>query len=142
MPNLDQDYRDKNSPVWDMSQERVLMEQLVGQRFNYFMIFVGIVVAGSVNARSQLHMQLLLTLGAFVSIVLAKALNRTSTRLDAVLEILREDPTHPYTIISAKVGGQGVRRTLWKVTPTICALSVCVATVASWVNILKVVAPK
>lgn len=139
MPNLDQDFRDRTSPVWDMSQERLLTEQLVSQRFNFFLVLIGVVVAGALNARSQLHMQLVLSVGFLLAIVFTKALHRTSARLDAILEELREDPTHPFTIISAKVGGEGIRQTLWQATPAACTVLIGVAGAASWVGVLQAV---
>ena len=142
MPNIDVETRDKTSPVWDMSQERLMTEQLVGQRFNFFLVFFAVLVAGAVNSKSQVHMQLLLSLGAVVSIVFTKALYRTSGRLNVILSLLKEDPTHPYTIVSKAIGGDGVRRTLWRSLPTICTMLVCIAAVASWANLLQVASTK
>ena len=138
MPNIDSETRDKTSPVWDMSQERLMTEQLVGQRFNFYLVFFAVLVAGATNSKLQLHMQLLLSLGGLISIVFTKALYRTSGRLDVILNILKEDPTHPYAIISKAIGGVGVRRTLWRSLPTICTVLVCIAAVASWANLLQV----
>ena len=81
MPNIPHDVRDKTSPVWDMSQERMLTEQIVGLRFNFFLVFISVVVAGAVNAKVQWHLLLVLIIGAIISFVLTLALYRTSGRL-------------------------------------------------------------
>jgi len=137
MPNIDSETRDKTSPVWDMSQERALTEQLVGQRFNFFLVFLSVIMAGAVNARVQLHMQLLLTIGSVISIVFTRALYRTSGRLDAILSVLRKDPTHPYTIISTMVGGRGVRNILWRYLPVFGTACICIAAVLAWFGVLQ-----
>jgi disulfide bond formation protein DsbB len=138
MPNLDTDYRDKTSPVWDMSQERLLTEQILVQRFNFFLVLFAVIMAGAINAKTQIHMQLLLTAGALLAIVFTKALHRTSRRLDCILDFLKQDPSHPFTIVSREVGGEGIRRTLWRSLPTSCTVVICIAAVASWVNLLQV----
>jgi hypothetical protein len=138
MPNMDAEFRDKTSPVWDMSQERLLTEQLVGQRFNFFLVFFSVVIAGAINSKSQIDMKLLLSGGSIISIVFTKALYRTSGRLDVILRILKEDKTHPYTIVSERIGGAGVRQTLWRDLPKICTIVICVAAMFSWIGWLKV----
>lgn len=56
---LSAELRDKTSPVWDMSQERAFIENLLGQRFNFFLVFFSLTVAGSVNAKAQIHLQII-----------------------------------------------------------------------------------
>lgn len=137
MPKLDHETRDKTPPVWDMSQERVLMEQLVGQRLNFFLVFFAVIIAGAVNAREQFQLQLVLTIGLMVSMVLLAAINRTSARLDVALSILRQDPTHPYTIIGDQVGGFSVRFLLWRLLPAFCVALLALGCAAAWANVLS-----
>jgi hypothetical protein len=139
VPNLEADFRDKTSPVWDMSQERVLMEQNLAQRFNFFLVFFALVVAGALNSRTQPHLQIVLTLGTVVASVLAAALSRTAERLDKVLEELRSDPSHPYTIIGRRVGRAVIRRTLWQHLPLFCSGCLLVGSVLAWFGLLQAV---
>ena len=48
MTNID---KSKN-PIsnWDMSQERAFLENLLSQRFNFFLVFFSLVVAGVLAA--------------------------------------------------------------------------------------------
>ena len=138
MPNISEEVRDTSSPVWDMSQERMLTEQLVGQRFNFFLVFFSVIVAGAVNAKVQLHLQSVLTIGSIICFVLTRALYRTSNRLDVILSILREDNTHPYTIVSKRIGGTGVRKILWQYLPSFCYASLVIAAVLAWCGVLVV----
>ena len=42
---------DSISPRWDISQERAFIETLLGQRFNFFLVFFALISAGALNAR-------------------------------------------------------------------------------------------
>ncbi len=109
MPNILQEERDRAGPVWDMSQERQLMELLVGQRFNFFVVFFSVVIAGALDATSPFRMQLILTIGSVVAIILTVAIHRASDRLHVTLEELRKDSTHPYSIVTSVLEERGHR---------------------------------
>lgn len=138
MPNIDQETRDKTSPVWDMSQERLLTEQIIAQRLNFLLLFFSLSIAGAFNSRVQLHLSLILSLGGLVVFFLALAIKRTEQRLNAILQFLREDSTHPYRIISERVGGPGVRKWLWVFVPWLCFTGIGSAALLSWFEVLKV----
>ena len=121
-----------------MSQERMLTEQIIGQRFNFFLVFFSVMVAGALNAKVQLHLQAVLSIGSIISIVFTLALYRTSSRLAAILSLLSEDKSHPYTIVSERVGGQGVRHILWRYLPLFCCACIISFAVLAWLNILVV----
>ena len=99
--------RDKASPVWDMSQERAFIENLLARRFNFFLVFFSIVMAGSVNAKTQLHLQLVLGIGSTICVLFAMVLARSQEKLDLILQDLFQDDSHPARIIDqrAKKGG-------------------------------------
>lgn len=82
---LQADYRDKTSPVWDMSQERAYIENLLAQRFNFFLVFFSIVMAGSVNAKTQHQLQIVLGIGSAICILFALVLARSQEKLDLCL---------------------------------------------------------
>ena len=116
--------RDQQSPVWDMSQERVISEQLTSQRFNFFVIFFSLVIAGAINAKQQWQLQSVLTLGSIFCILLARVLRRTQEKFDLVLEDLFTDPTHPATIINKRADPNGsVRRIISIWIPTIACIT-------------------
>ena len=82
---LTAEYRDRTSPVWDMSQERVFIETLLNQRFNFFLIFFSLVLAGAINAKEQLHFQLVLSLGTVICFLFASVLRRSQQKLDLII---------------------------------------------------------
>lgn len=123
--------RDKMSPVWDMSQERAFIENLLGHRFNYFLIFFSVVVAGFVNSKNPLYGQFILTLGAVITTLLASVLRRSQQKLDLILADLFMDSTHPAKIIDDRAGGpSGSRRKLiGRTIPSICSWTLIVGAV-------------
>ncbi len=91
--------RDEKSPVWDMSQERVFIETLLNQRFNYLIVFFSVVIAGAINTGNELHFKIILTIGALVSYLLFSSLQRSKVKLDLIIEDLKSDPSHPVKVI-------------------------------------------
>lgn len=138
MPNLDSNYRDKTSPVWDMSQERALMEQIVSQRVHFYLILHSILLAAAVNARHQIQLQVLLTVGAALSIVMTLAFSRVIARLDVTLRLLSKDDSHPFSIVNSELnkvenGRPPVRGLFW-----LGSVVILIAAAGAWVNLLQV----
>lgn len=92
-------YRETTSPVWDISQERLVLETLLHQRLQFFLVFFSIVVGGSLNAKLQLHMVIVFIFGSALSWLLALYVFRAQLRLSTALSIIREDETHPHSVV-------------------------------------------
>jgi hypothetical protein len=91
---------------WDMSKERELIDTLLGQRFNFFLVFFALMVNGALDARAYHDTQLvngILTVGATVSLLLALSIGRLQKKLDAILTEVHAVPTHPATMIKSKM---------------------------------------
>ena len=67
---IDAKTRDSLSPVWDMSQERVFIENLLNQQFSFFLVVFSIVLAGALNSRAQFHLQIVLSMGSVVIVLM------------------------------------------------------------------------
>jgi len=134
---LSTECRDKTSPVWDMSQERAFNEQLLNQRFSFFVVFFGLCIAGALNAKSQLHFQLVLSIGAVVTFLFALVLNRTQKKVDLVIEDLFTDATHPITIIENKCGPGSKRKILGHHIPVLCCGLLFVGALFAWTGCLR-----
>jgi hypothetical protein len=91
--------RDERSPVWDMSQERVFTETLLHQRFNFFLVVFGAIVAASVNARTEAQLRAFLTGGTVLSVLLFVVLVRTQRKVLLIRRALLADEGHAYTVI-------------------------------------------
>jgi hypothetical protein len=139
-PKLTAAERDKASPVWDMSQERVFEETLLNQRFNFFLLCFSLVVAGSVNARTQVLFDAILGVGTVVCVLLALVLSRTQEKLDLILTDLFTDGSHPATIIDRQVRkwGGSRRRLIGLYIPWICCTILAIGLVLALTGILKI----
>lgn len=112
--------RDKAAPIWDMSQERAFLENLMNQRFTFFLVFFSAIVAGVVNAKSELATKLLLGFGSVMTMLFARVLWRSHKKLDLILDDLKTDITHPATIIDRRAGRGSVRWILGWGIPWLC----------------------
>jgi len=90
---LDAQFRDTTSPVWDMSQERMFIENLLSQRFNYFLIFFSLCVAGFANAKNSIYAEIILILGAVIITLFAMVLKRSQQKLDLIFKNLKNQDT-------------------------------------------------
>jgi hypothetical protein len=129
MPNTPLGRKDTRSPGWNMSQERAFLETLLGQRFNFFLVFFGLVVAGALNAKTQFYFQAILYLGTFICWCLACTLARSQQKLDLIIKELSRDSTHPVRIIDDRCGWiPSMRRMIGYVIPPVCCAALtCVA---------------
>ncbi|MEA3014302.1 MAG: hypothetical protein QOD42_2847 [Sphingomonadales bacterium] len=86
-----------------VDEERAYIENLLNTRFNYYIVFVSLLlvpIAGD-NPLTQTGRIFLLGLGAFVSALMVYMVVRTKLLLDALLDEL--EPNHPYKIACARV---------------------------------------
>jgi len=131
--------RDRMSPVWDMSQERVYHATLLNQRFNFMMILFSLVIAGALNSKQQIHLQLILTVGTIVISLFRSVIGRTQEKLDLIIADIYTDETHPATIIERRSKKGGSRRHMigtyipWFVTGILI-----IAAILAWLNILTI----
>jgi|SRR6185369_1806474 len=136
---LDAATRDKSSPVWDMSQERVFIENLLTQRFSFFLIVFSLILAGAINSKMQIQFQVVLTLGAIVTTLFACVLGRSQEKLDLILTDLFADPSHPASIINRRAKQGGSRRRLIGVwIPRFCYLVLIAGAFLAWLDVLRV----
>jgi hypothetical protein len=136
---MDTAFRERKSPVWDMSQERMFIENLLSQRFGFFLVAFSLVVAGAISCRVQLHLQIVLTLGAIVTFLFARVLGRSQEKLDIILAELWADPTHPATIVDKRAREGGSQRRLIGVwIPWFCYHVLIAGAALEWLRILEV----
>ena len=107
---LTREKREEASPCWDMSQERVFLETVCNQRFNFFLVFFGATIVGAMNSRNPLAQELILGVGVAIGILLGIKLNGTFQRLDLIIDYIRTDPSHPESIITQVVENRKTSR--------------------------------
>jgi len=127
--------RDRLSPVWDMSQERMFIENLLCQRFNYFLIFFSITVAGFGGAKNSIYGEVILVLGSIIIYLFSEVLHWNQKKLNAILDDLYKDDSHPAKIIDDIVG-HSRRKIIGVIIPQICAGVLITASVINFIYIL------
>ena len=115
--------RDRLSPVWDMSQERMFIENLLCQRFNYFLIFFSLTIAGFSNAKNEWIGETMLILGAVIITMLANVLRWNQKKLNIILDDLYNDESHPAKIID-DMAGKNRRKVMGIYIPSICSITI------------------
>jgi hypothetical protein len=80
---------------WDLSQERVFMENLFCQRFNFFIVIFSLVIAGAASANTQPKLDAILWVGFALCTLVALTLYRNYVKLIWVLKSLHQIPQHP-----------------------------------------------
>ena len=120
----------ERSPRWDISQERAFVENLLGQRFNFLLVFFSIFIAGAVNIKTDPVLRAaVLTLGATIAFFLAWAILRTQRKLDVILRNLH--PSHPHKIIEERLPTG--RYFVGYVIPWICFVALFLWAFYSWI---------
>lgn len=138
MPSISQEERDKMPPVWDLSQERVFIETLVNQRLNFFLVTFSIVIAGALNTKVQLFFQIIILLGAILCSLLAWTIYRGNQKLGKILKRLKDDNTHPITLIDNETKGPSVRWIIGKFIPIGCSLFLFVLAIISLTGAINI----
>lgn len=127
MYKLSEHFRAVNSPVWDIDQERLLMETLVNQRTNFLLIFFAFVVAGAINADSRLILIVILSIGFLICSILGYVIFRAYIRWDIIIRKIYKDGFHPATFVNRVVKikralkGPSARPIIGLVLPVICS---------------------
>ncbi|MFC1525887.1 hypothetical protein ACFL6X_03635 [Candidatus Latescibacterota bacterium] len=118
---------------WDMTQERVFLEQLVGQRSNFLLVFYSLVIAGAVSSRQQIHLQCILLLGFFITLLTSLSVYRAHRKSDLAIRRLFKTTGHPAATINDLCNklpllkrGFSARWAAGWVIPLICTLSLLV----------------
>jgi len=116
-------------------QEREFTENLLNQRFNFFLVFFSLVVVGALSANSQESAKAVLWLGLLVSLLLALTIFRVQVKFDLLFKELPDD--HPAKTVDKKSpvwlwqnepdGGRrglgSTRRIIGYVIPILCVIA-------------------
>jgi hypothetical protein len=121
---------------WDLSKERAFMENLLNQRFNFYLLFFSIVVAGALSARTQVMLNLILSIGFIICCLLMATLMRAQQKLDLILERLFESADHPVAVINRMAtAGFSVRKTIGYVIPILCCAVLAVGVALAFLGV-------
>jgi hypothetical protein len=78
-----------------LSPERDHLERALSERFNFFLVWVGLITAAAFTANEVRTREIILIFGAMVSALLMLTLNRTAAKLNDMVDLLRSEcPEH------------------------------------------------
>lgn len=90
--------------------ERAHIETVLMQRFNYFIVLFGVVIAGAANVQGHVVRALLLATAAIVCCLIALTLGRAQDKLDSVFEQLKAYKWHPAAVADVDANKRGPSR--------------------------------
>ena len=123
---------------WDMSQERAFIENLLAQRFNFFLVFFSIVILGAVTTKSVANFKIILVMGSIICWMLSGAIYRAQEKFDIIFRELKSIPTHPIAIIDNKTSSIGsARHVIGYIIPIICSAAISTGAVLALLGVLK-----
>jgi len=133
----------EDSSSWDLSQERVHLENLFCQRFNFFIVIFSLVVAGAASANTQVKLAALLWIGCVLCILVALTIYRNYVKLMWIFQSLHRIPSHPVAqagVAAKKLGWRGlfgVNAIIGILIPALCCLVLLVGAILASVCYLE-----
>ena len=141
-----ENYQDQET--WTYSHEREFIENLLCTRFNFFLVFYSLVIAGFVTTTKECYQPIILILGTIISILLAFTIYRSHIKLDILLNdcLKFRDPIskHPAAEIERICNARhpwfkrlfSVRWIIGWFIPLICCVTLILAAVFSCLGII------
>ena len=132
-----------DTPSWDMSQERQFIENLLAQRFNFFLVIFTVVLTGAATASTQTKQTAILILGFFLCFLVATTVYRIYAKLILILQVLHKTKSHPVAIIGEEIehcglkGGFPANSLVGFYIPALCVAILGIAALFSWSGCLK-----
>lgn len=128
---------------WSMSDERAFMENLLCSRFNFFLVFFGLIIAGAVSTSDARFFKIILSLGSVISIPFALTIARAQRKLDIALEkhLFSENyksywGKHPAKVLDDECDGRSMRRWIGYWIPFSCCLALVLGAILALSNCL------
>lgn len=107
----------------EWSEERRHIETVLIERFNFFIVFLGVILTGAVTTQSQSARFGMLLIGLCVCLPISWTLWRAQRKFDFAFQQIEDKyPNHPAIISSKKIGGRSVRWLIGKGIPQACNL--------------------
>ena len=128
---------------WDMSQERAFIENLLCQRFNFFIVIFSLVIAGAASANTQTKLSPILSIGFLLCFLVALTIYRVYVKLIWILKELHQLKDHPVGASSTGIKKLrmpklfGVNWIIGWYVPALCCLILLLGAILSIMGTLK-----
>jgi hypothetical protein len=142
MSTADISISNPSNSSWDMSQERVFIENLFCQRFNFFIVIFSLVIAGAAGANTQVKLSAILWIGYVLCTLVALTVYRIYVKLIWILRYLHQIPGHPVAQSGVAIkqlgwrGLFGVNQIIGIIIPVICCSALLVGAILASLGIL------
>ncbi|HRQ72234.1 MAG TPA: hypothetical protein PLU35_04310 [Phycisphaerales bacterium] len=120
-----------------MSHEREFIENLLCQRFNFFLVVFGATIAGILASAERQHLLIVLWSAVPVLWLMTFTLWRAQHKLNLVFAELGGQTDHPAIVINRKAKGPSVRNLIGYGIPSFCSTLVSVALVLAYCGVLR-----
>lgn len=92
---------------WNLSDEREFMENLLCQRFNFFLVMFSLIMTAAFTSQSDIGRTLILGTGALLSIMVWLTIYRAHVKHHWIMQYLYDKTNHPAAIVdkTVKKGG-------------------------------------
>lgn len=108
----------------------VFHENLLSQRFNFFLVFVGLVVAGIANAPTAFLQKAIAWPGTIVVFLVTLTIVKAQTKIDLIVAELRASkPRDVASLVSSRAPGPSMRWIIGYAVPVICSSALVLAIV-------------
>lgn len=91
---------------WSMSEERVFMENLLCQRFNFFLVLFALFLAGGFGASGG-QKSIIFGIGFFVELMMWSMVYRAHVKHDWIMKFLYEQKDHPVAQVNEAIKAKG-----------------------------------
>lgn len=125
------------SDEWSMSHEREFIENLLCERFNFFLVVFGAAIAGVLASAERQHLLIVLWSAVLILWPMTLTLWRAQYKLNLVFGELRKQADHPAIVIDGKAKGPSVRNLIGYWIPALCSILVSVALVLAYCGVLR-----
>jgi hypothetical protein len=136
--HMDKQEPERSKESWGFPQEREFIENLLCQRFNFFLVFFGLVVAGAIACKEQLYLQILLWFGASIAFLISLTIAGLQWKLGVILDKIYLDRDSPIGFFYHNVCKLHISCIIGYLIPGICTLSLLFGAICASMNIWKV----
>lgn len=128
-----------------LEEERQFVEEILNERFNFFMVFFSIIAAGAASTSNQVLFRWILSLGAFISVFLTFAIYRSYFKQRILFKQFKIDnPDHAaaWADDEAKRTCKSLFTVVWILgwfIPIVCTVAISIAALLAWLGRLTVI---
>ena len=123
---------------WTLSDEREFMENLLCQRFDFFLVVFSLILTAAFSANNPRAQSYVLTIGTVLSVLVWMTIYRAHVKHHYIMDTLYAQAGHPAKLVNDATRDQ-IRRPLFRVSrligvviPWLCIAALACLSILSW----------